>query len=142
MSSSWFREMVYTTCYAVVSPQNHAVRPGVVGSPEAGAAVLDRQHDEQATDDHPQREGGGKCAQGVDHWRRGVRLQDLQLQRQAAMTKIEPITIPGLQSGTMTCQSVCHAVTALSPAALSKARSIRIMALKIGTIMNSVYKWI
>jgi hypothetical protein len=101
MSSSWFREMVHTTCYAVVSPQNHAVRPGVVGSPEAGAAVLDRQHDEQATDDHPQREGGGKCA-----------------------------------------QSVCHAVTALSPAALSKARSIRIMALKIGTIMNSVYKWI
>ena len=57
-----------------------------------------------------------------------------------ARTKIEPMVMPGLHSGTMTCQRVCHSVAPLSTAASSTARSIRIMALKMGTIMQSVYK--
>src|SRR5436190_1099415 len=55
-------------------------------------------------------------------------------------TKIDPITIPGLESGTTTFQSVCHAEAPASRAASISARSIRLMELKIGTIMNMVYR--
>jgi hypothetical protein len=53
-------------------------------------------------------------------------------------TKIEPIRMPVRDSGTTTFHSVCQPrrrVAARLPAAL---RSMRIMLLKIGTIMNMV----
>ena len=54
------------------------------------------------------------------------------------MTKIEPITMPGLDSGMMTFHSVCQPVAPASQAASISARSMRIIELKIGTTMNSV----
>ena len=54
------------------------------------------------------------------------------------MTKIEPMTMPGLASGRMTWRIVCHSEAPASRAASISDWSMRIIELKIGTIMNSV----
>ncbi len=56
-------------------------------------------------------------------------------------TKIDPMAMPGLQSGTMTFHRVCQALAPASLAASISDRSIRIIELKIGTIMNTVSRW-
>ena len=48
--------------------------------------------------------------------------------------------MPVLHSGRITCTTVCHGEAPLSRAASSSARSMRIIELKIGTIMNMVYR--
>ena len=53
-------------------------------------------------------------------------------------TKIEPITMPVRDSGTITFHRVCQALAPASRAASSNARSMRIIELKMGTIMNMV----
>src|SRR3990167_4282702 len=54
------------------------------------------------------------------------------------MTKMEPMMMPVRHSGTITFHSVCPAVAPLSLAASIRLRSMRIMLLKIGTIMKVV----
>ena len=54
------------------------------------------------------------------------------------MTKIEPMTMPGFDSGMTMFHSACQPDAPASEAASSSARSMRIIELKIGTIMNSV----
>ncbi|MDT4877333.1 hypothetical protein FQZ97_1128430 [compost metagenome] len=54
------------------------------------------------------------------------------------MTKIEPMMMPVLHSGTITFHSVCQPLAPASFAASSRLRSMRIMLLKMGTIMNMV----
>ena len=56
------------------------------------------------------------------------------------MTKIEPMMMPVRHSGTITFHSVCQALAPASLAASIRLRSMRIMELKIGTIMNMVYR--
>ena len=48
--------------------------------------------------------------------------------------------MPVRDSGTITFHRVCQPLAPLSLAASSKLRSMRIMLLKIGTIMNMVYR--
>src|SRR6266550_7416775 len=55
-------------------------------------------------------------------------------------TKIEPMTSPGFDSGPTTFQTVCQAEAPASREASSSARSIRLIELKMGTIMNIVYR--
>src|SRR5262245_7339682 len=55
-------------------------------------------------------------------------------------TKMEPMTIPGLLSGITTLASVCQPEAPQSVAASISVRSMRIIELKMGTIMNSVYR--
>ncbi|MNL55819.1 hypothetical protein D3C87_1792590 [compost metagenome] len=56
------------------------------------------------------------------------------------MTKIEPMMMPVRDSGTITFHSVCQPLAPLSLAASMRLRSMRIMLLKMGTIMNMVYR--
>ena len=56
------------------------------------------------------------------------------------MTKIEPMTMPVRHSGTMTFQTICQPLAPQSRAASISERSMRIIELKIGTIMNIVYR--
>ena len=53
-------------------------------------------------------------------------------------TKIEPIRMPVRESGTITFHRVCQPDAPESLAASSNDRSMRIIELKIGTIMNIV----
>src|SRR5579859_1260266 len=55
-------------------------------------------------------------------------------------TKIEPIAIPGLHSGTMTSTITRQALQPASVAASISRRSILTIVLNIGATMNSVYK--
>ena len=55
-----------------------------------------------------------------------------------ATTKIEPMISPVRLSGSTTCHTVCQGLAPLSRAASSRLRSMRIIELKIGTIMNIV----
>ena len=55
-------------------------------------------------------------------------------------TKIDPIMMPGLHKGMITLVRVWKPLAPASFAASSRLRSMRIMVLKIGTTMNSVYK--
>ena len=52
-------------------------------------------------------------------------------------TKIEPMAMPDLDSGSITVVTVLHHPAPSSSAASSSRRSIRIMVLKIGVTMNS-----
>ena len=54
------------------------------------------------------------------------------------MTKMEPMMMPVRDNGTITFHSVCQAEAPLSLAASIRLRSMRIMELKMGTIMNMV----
>ena len=58
----------------------------------------------------------------------------------SASTKIEPMISPVRLKGSNTCTTVCHGEAPLSRAASSRLRSMRIIELKIGTIMNIVYR--
>ena len=53
-------------------------------------------------------------------------------------TKIEPMAMPGFTSGTITSRRIWKPEAPASCAASISERSMRIIALKIGTIMNSV----
>ncbi|MNT88759.1 hypothetical protein D3C72_2293710 [compost metagenome] len=54
------------------------------------------------------------------------------------ITKMDPMMMPVRDSGTITFHSVCQPLAPLSLAASIRLRSMRIMLLKIGTIMNIV----
>ena len=56
------------------------------------------------------------------------------------ITKMEPMMMPVRDNGMITFHSVCQADAPLSLAASSKLRSMRIIELKIGTIMKVVNK--
>src|SRR6516162_1906130 len=55
-----------------------------------------------------------------------------------AITNIEPIAIPDFDSGRITVHSTCSVLAPASVAASTRARSIRIIELKIGTIIISM----
>ena len=58
----------------------------------------------------------------------------------SVITKMEPIAIPGLQSGITTFVTTCQVFAPESMAASMTDRSILIILLKIGTIIKSEYK--
>ena len=64
--------------------------------------------------------------------------KDEQFSEKKVITKIEPITIPGLQRGIIICQRVCQALAPASLAASISDLSILIMELNMGTIIKSV----
>jgi hypothetical protein len=55
-------------------------------------------------------------------------------------TKMVPIMIPGLESGMITLRRICQSEAPLSRAASIRERSMRIIVLKIGVIMNRVLR--